>query len=280
MSTMAGSDVRQPAVAGAFYPGDADELREAVHALLMEAEATTATARAHVGIVAPHAGYFYSGAIAGKVFAATNIPRRVIVLAPNHTGRGARCAVWSRGAFVLPGDLIPVDEELCQRLIAAEVVPRFTHDREAHSREHALEVELPFIRARRHDALITPIILGGLDGDECVALGRALAAVVGELGEEALVVASSDMSHYLPDDVTRKIDRRPIEAMLACDPQRLYEVVTSEDISMCGILPVTTMLSYARARGATRGQLVAYGTSADASGDRARVVGYAAVTVD
>jgi AmmeMemoRadiSam system protein B len=275
MSTMAGSDVRQPAVAGAFYPGDADELRETVHQLLPQAPA-----RAHVGIVAPHAGYIYSGAIAGKVFAATNIPRRVIVLAPNHTGRGARCSVWSRGAFVLPGDLVPVDEELCHKLIAADVVPRFTHDREAHTREHALEVELPFIRARRHDALITPIILGGLDGDECIALGQALAAVVAELGEAVLVVASSDMSHYLPDEVTRQIDRHAIAPMLACDPRRLYDVVSSEDITMCGILPVTTMLSYARARGASKGELVAYGTSADTSGDRGRVVGYAAVTVD
>lgn len=273
---MAGSDVRQAAVAGAFYPGDPDELRETV-ARCLEGGGPS---RKHVGIVAPHAGYVYSGAIAGKVFAATEIPRRVIVLAPNHTGRGARCSVWSRGAFMLPGDLVPVDEELCARLIAADVVPRFVHDREAHAREHALEVELPFIRARRHDALVTPIILGGLDGDECIALGRALAAVVAELGEEALVVASSDMSHYLPDDVTRTIDQRAIAPMLACDPRQLYDVVTGDDISMCGILPVTAMLSYARARGAATGTLVAYGTSADAYGDRSRVVGYASVTID
>jgi AmmeMemoRadiSam system protein B len=222
----------------------------------------------------------YSGPIAGKLFAATEIPRRVIVLAPNHTGRGERCAVWSRGAFVLPGDLVPVDEELCQKLIAADVVPRFVHDRDAHKNEHALEVELPFIRARRHDATITPIILGGLDGAECIALGRALAKVIEALGDEVLVVASSDMSHYLPDADTRKIDQHAIAPMLACDPERLYNVVTGEDISMCGILPVTTMLAYARARGASAGQLVAYGTSADASGDRSRVVGYAAVTID
>ena len=277
--TMAGSDVRQPAVAGAFYPGEAEELRDQVQSLLATSPSENAP-RAHVGIVAPHAGYVYSGAIAGKLFAATAIPRRVVVLAPNHTGRGQRCSVWSRGAFVLPGDLVPVDEELCARLIAADVVPRFADDRVAHQREHALEVELPFIRARRHDALITPIILGGLDGDECVALGRALAAVVAELGEEVLVVASSDMSHYLPDDVTRTIDARAIEPMLACDPQKLYDVVTRDEITMCGILPVTAMLSYARARGAQGGELVAYGTSADAFGDRSRVVGYAAVTVD
>src|SRR5437764_474637 len=109
MTTMAGSDVRQPAVAGSFYPGDADDLRETVRSFLPTAPA----AQAHVGIVVPHAGYIYSGAIAGKVFAMTNILHRVIVLAPNHTARGERCSVWSRGAFVVPGDLVPVDEELC-----------------------------------------------------------------------------------------------------------------------------------------------------------------------
>jgi AmmeMemoRadiSam system protein B len=280
MSTMAGSDVRQPAVAGAFYPHDADELRETVQSLLGTAPGAVTAARTHLGIVAPHAGYIYSGPIAGKVFATTDVPRRVVVLAPNHTGRGARCSVWSRGAFVLPGDLVPVDEELCQKLLAADVKPRFVDDREAHAEEHALEVELPFIRARRHDATITPIILGGLNGDECVALGQALAKIVSELDEEVLVVASSDMSHYLPDDVTRRIDRHAIAPILACDARALYDVVTSQDISMCGILPVTTMLSYAQARGAQKGELIAYGTSGDTSGDRRRVVGYAAVIVD
>lgn len=280
--TMAGSDVRQPAVAGRFYPGDDEVLRADVHRYLAPSPPPSPSIepRAHLGVVAPHAGYVYSGAIAGKVFAQTIVPRRVIVLAPNHTGRGARCAVWPRGAFVLPGDLVSVDEELCARLLAADVVPKLVDDRAAHRDEHALEVELPFVRARRHDATITPIILGGLDGGECIALGRALARIVSQLDEEVLVVASSDMSHYLPDDVTREIDQHAIAPMLACDPERLYEVVEREEISMCGILPVTTMLSYARERGAKQGTLVAYGTSADAFGARDRVVGYAAVTVD
>jgi AmmeMemoRadiSam system protein B len=124
------------------------------------------------------------------------------------------------------------------------------------------------------------VILGGLDGDECVAFGRALARVVSALDDEVLVVASSDMSHYLPDDVTRELDQRALEPLCACDPERLYDVVEREGITMCGILPATAMLSYARERGARRGELVAYGTSGDAFGDRTRVVGYAAVAVD
>lgn len=271
-----GLDVRQPAVSGRFYPGRGDELRAEVVKLL--GGDARAGGKPHVGVVAPHAGYVYSGPIAGKLFADTVVPRRVIVLAPNHTGRGARAAVWARGAFALPGDQVPVDEELTQRLLDAGV--GFVADREAHRFEHALEVELPFLRARNPDAIVTPVILGGLDGAECIALGRTLAEIVGALDEEVLVVASSDMSHYLPDDETRKIDRRAIEAMLACDPARLYGVVEREDISMCGVLPATTMLSYARARGATKGTLIAYGTSADAFGDVDRVVGYAGIAVD
>jgi AmmeMemoRadiSam system protein B len=276
-TTMAGAlDVRQPAVSGRFYPARAEELRaEVVKFLGGEA---TGGGKKHHGVVAPHAGYVYSGPIAGKVFADTAVPRRVVVLAPNHTGRGARAAVWARGAFALPGDQVPVDEELAARLLEAGV--GFVADHEAHRFEHALEVELPFIRARNPEAIVTPVILGGLDGAECIALGRTLAEIAGALDEELLVVASSDMSHYLPDDVTRKIDRRAIEPMLACDPARLFDVVEGEDISMCGILPATTMLSYARARGAQKGTLIAYGTSADAFGDTDRVVGYAGIAVD
>ena len=271
-----GLGVRQPAVSGRFYPARADELRAEVVKFL--GGETTSGGKHHHGVVAPHAGYVYSGPIAGKLFADTVVPRRVIVLAPNHTGRGARAAVWARGAFALPGDEVPVDEELAAQLLEAGV--GFVADREAHRFEHALEVELPFLRARNPDAVVTPVILGGLDGAECIALGRAIADIVAGLDEEVLVVASSDMSHYLPDDVTRKIDRRAIEAMLACDPARLFDVVEREEISMCGILPATTMLSYARARGATKGTLVAYGTSADAFGDIDRVVGYAGIAID
>ncbi len=273
---MAGArlDVRQPAVSGRFYPAGADELGAEVRKLL----GAPGAGKHHVAVVAPHAGYVYSGPIAGKVFADTAVPRRVIVLAPNHTGRGARAAVWPRGAFALPGDEVPVDEELAARLLEAGA--GFVADREAHRFEHALEVELPFVRARNPEAIVTPVILGGLDGPECLALGRTLAEIVAALGEEVLVVASSDMSHYLPDDVTRQIDERAIEPMLACDAARLFDVVERQDISMCGVLPVTATLSYARARGATAGTLIAYGTSADAFGDTDRVVGYAGIAVD
>jgi MEMO1 family protein len=271
----AGLDVRQPAVSGRFYPGATEALRAEVQRLL---DGNGGSGKRHLGVVAPHAGYIYSGSVAGKVFADTRVPRRVVVLAPNHTGRGARAAVWNRGAFALPGDQVPIDEELCARLLASGA--GLVADHEAHRYEHALEVELPFVRARRPDAVLTPVILGGLDRAECITIGEALAAAVAALGEEVLVVASSDLSHYLSDAETRRIDRQAIAPMLACAPERLYDVVEGEGISMCGILPVTAMLAYARARGGGGGTLVAYGTSADASGETDRVVGYAGIAID
>lgn len=270
---MAAADKRLPAAAGSFYPDDGEELRRDVADRLSRAGRTP---RSHLALMAPHAGYVYSGDVAAKAFADCVVPQRVIVLAPNHTGLGRRGAVWARGAFVMPDGEIPVDEALCAALLDAQL----TFDKEAHRREHALEVELPFLRARRPDLRITPIVLGGFEGEECVEIGEKLAAAVAKLGEEVLVVASSDMNHYLDDATTRTIDQRALEPLLRLDALGLYERVRDEDITMCGVLPATTMLAYAKARGATRAELVAYGTSADAFGDTRRCVGYASVVID
>jgi hypothetical protein len=267
------TDVRAPAVAGRFYPGEAAALEAEVARLL---GAPSRTPRKHLGVVAPHAGYVYSGGVAGRVFADTEVPARVVVLAPNHTGRGRRGAVWARGALALPGCAVPVDEALCARLLGGLL----EDDREAHRFEHALEVELPLLRARRADVRVTPIVLGGLYEAECVEVGEALAKAVTELGEDVLVVASSDMSHYLSDEETRAIDRRALEPLLALDAVGLYRRVRDEGITMCGVVPATVMLAYARARGARAAELLAYATSGDAFGERDRVVGYAGVVVD
>jgi AmmeMemoRadiSam system protein B len=265
-------DLRAPAVAGRFYPGDGPTLEEEVAGFVGE----TAQARPRIGILAPHAGYVYSGGVAGKVYAATEVPRRVVVLAPNHTGRGARGAVWARGSFALPGGAVPVDEELAARLIGRAGL---TEDRAAHLAEHALEVQLPFLRARNRAVTITPIVLGPLDHPGCAAVADALREAAEALGEPLLVVASSDMNHYLPDDETRTRDQRALAPLLARDGRALHDVVLREDHSMCGFVPATVMIEYAVARGATAAELVAYATSGDAFGERDRVVGYAGVTV-
>lgn len=264
------ADLRPSAVAGRFYPGDADELSSEVARFLGD----TSAARPHLGVVAPHAGYVYSGAVAGKLYGATRVPDRVVVLSPNHTGRGAGGAVWSRGAFDLPGGAVVVDEELASALIGQAGL---VDDRAAHLGEHALEVQLPFLRARNPAVRVTPIVLGGLDFAACAAVAAAIARAA---PADLLVVASSDMNHYLSDDETRARDRRALAPLLALDARGLYDTVVGEDHSMCGFLPATVMLTYAKLRGARSAELVAYGTSGDAFGDRARVVGYAGVTVD
>ncbi|HKE17368.1 MAG TPA: AmmeMemoRadiSam system protein B [Kofleriaceae bacterium] len=264
--------IRPPAVAGRFYPGDPDALVHQVNGFLAAADAHAAPA---VAVMVPHAGYIYSGGVAGRVFAAAVVPERVIVLCPNHTGLGRRVSVVPAGRFRLPGGDVPIDEELAGAVLAE--VAGAEPDREAHRFEHAIEVELPFLRARQPGVRLVPIVLAGLSEADAVALGAGLHRAAQRAGGGVLVVASSDMSHYLPDEVARRIDRMALEPLLAFDPGGLYRTVRAHEISMCGFIPATAALAYARLAGARPPELVAYATSGDASGDRERVVGYAGV---
>lgn len=265
---------RAPAVAGRFYPDDVDQLQHEVARYL--AGGAVETVRA-AGVVAPHAGYVYSGGVAGTVFGSIDVPERVIVLGPNHTGMGQRIAVAPSGAFRIPGAEIPIDSELADAIL--DEAPEADADWAAHRLEHSLEVELPFLLARQPALRIVPIVLARLRAHEAVAFGEALHRAATRVGGDVLVVASSDMSHYLPDAATRQIDELALQPLLAGDPEALHDTVETNDITMCGYIPATAMLAYARAAGAGRPQLVGYATSGDAFGDRARVVGYAGVVV-
>lgn len=272
----AGAD-RDPAVAGRFYPADPAILAEQVASLLGERPGGRPTAeppRPAIGVLVPHAGYVYSGAVAGATFARVQVPDRAIVLCPNHTGEGARVALWPDGAWRSPLGRMPVDAEMAGELLAAGAA---TSDRAAHLHEHALEVELPFLQLRRPDVALVPLCLGSLGWAECRALGTALARVARRRG--ALLVASSDMSHYVPASVARKKDGRALERILALDPEGLHAVVQQEHITMCGFVPATVMLVAALELGAREAELVRYATSGDVTGDDASVVGYAGVVV-
>ena len=266
--------IRPPAVAGRFYPAAADELTAAVSTYL---QASGATPQPAVAVMVPHAGYVYSGAVAGHVFAAVEVPSRVIILCPNHTGRGPRVAVAQAHAWQIPGADVAIDRALADEILAA--CPLAEPDDEAHRFEHAIEVELPFLIARQPQVQIVPIVLGGLSATEAISLGDALWRVCRQYAPEVLLVASSDMSHYLPDSEARRVDRDALSPLLSFDPHGLHETVTQRNISMCGFIPATAMLAYARASGATRPELVAYATSGDAFGDTSQVVGYAGVVV-
>ncbi len=270
-----GSDmVREPAVAGRFYPGTPTEIAGEVHALFAGAPTTEERALA---VMCPHAGWVYSGKLAAKTLAQVHVPDRVVVMCPNHTGLGARIAVGARGGWRMPGVDVPIDEPLADAILREAAPLRASADDSAHAREHAIEVLIPLLLARQPALRLVPIVLGHLDVDECSALGAALARAIGD--QDVLVVASSDMSHYLPDAECRRRDRLALEALVTGDPAALLGAVAKHDVSMCGVRPAAAMLAYARARGGPAPRLVGYATSGDAFGDRSRVVGYAGAVI-
>jgi AmmeMemoRadiSam system protein B len=228
----------------------------------------------------PHAGWIYSGKLAARTLAEVHVPERVIVLCPNHTGLGARIAVFASGSWKLPGAAVPIDEELATAVVAeAQGVRGCRADGEAHVFEHAIEVLVPLLLARQPALRLVPVVVAGLTTDESIALGQALARATRRVGGDILVVASSDMSHYLPEAETRRRDEAALAALVTGDPTQLADAVIKHDVSMCGVRPACAMLSYARELKAGRPELVGYTTSGAAFGDYSQVVGYAGVIV-
>jgi hypothetical protein len=274
---MATTILRHPAVAGRFYPGDPDDLRTEARGYLSQSSFGKQSPVRAVGCIAPHAGYMYSGHVAGAVFARVEIPRRCIVMCPNHTGMGVPLSVMSEGAWETPLGEVPIDGELAKAL--KQRFPALQEDSAAHRAEHAAEVELPFLQIRQAGLKFVPIALGTRQFEALEQLGKAIADVVAAQKDPVLIIASSDMNHYESDAVTRVKDHRAIERILTFDPRGLFDVVTQQDISMCGLGPAVAMLTAARQLGAKSADLVKYATSGDVSGDRDTVVGYAGVVV-
>ncbi|MGA9977659.1 MAG: AmmeMemoRadiSam system protein B [Candidatus Sulfotelmatobacter sp.] len=291
------SVVRRPAVAGRFYPRDAESLREEVNSYLFQnntdqsntdqsdsaqVDLASQAPLDAIGCIAPHAGYMYSGHVAGAVFARIKIPQRCIVMCPNHTGVGRALAIMSEGEWETPLGNVPIDGALAASL--KQRCPALQEDSSAHRGEHAAEVELPFLLLRQPKLTFVPIALGTTQLDVLEKLGLAIADVISAQSVAAnkdpvLIVASSDMNHYESDSVTRAKDHRAIERILTLDARGLHEVVTQQKISMCGMGPAVAMLTAAGKLGAESAELVKYATSGDVSGDREMVVGYAGVAV-
>jgi len=273
--------VRQPAVAGRFYPGNAQHLRTEVETFTTpRASAGLQVVEAKVpavGCVVPHAGYMYSGAVAGAVYRRLELPRRCVILCPNHTGIGEPLAIMSQGAWRTPLGDVTIDAALADAL--KDEAPLLSEDAQAHRYEHALEVQLPFLQVLRPGFQFVPVTIGTNNFETLSALGDAIGSVLADLPEAVLVIASSDMNHYESDDVTRVKDRRAIDQVLALDPRGLYDTVREGHISMCGYGPATIMLTAARKLGASKAELIRYATSGDVSGDRDMVVGYAGIAV-
>jgi AmmeMemoRadiSam system protein B len=274
--------VRPPAVSGRFYPSDPVELRATVATLLADArKAVGPSGRPAVGVLAPHAGYIYSGPTAASVFARVTVPGLVVILAPNHTGvcdvEGG-VSLWEAGAFRTPLGDVPVDAEMAATLLeVSRGVVGVDHD--AHRAEHAVEVELPFLQLLRADVRIVPLVLAWDAWDAAQMLGEMLARLVKAAGEPVLLLASSDLNHYEPARVTEQKDAQALDAIRALDGAELLARCKRERISMCGRGPAATVIAAARALGATRAEVVDYRHSGWVSGDNARVVGYAGVVI-
>lgn len=263
--------VRQPAVAGTFYPGNAEALRRDVTSYLKSDKKTRA-----LGCVVPHAGYMYSGHVAGAVYAHLELPSRFVILCPNHTGAGEPLAIMSAGAWATPLGMAKIDAALAAELKAA--FPYLEEDAQAHRAEHSLEVQLPFLQVLLPEFSFVPICIGVGQLAVLQALGHAIAATLKDKAD-TMVIASSDMNHYESDAITRMKDKQAIDRILALDPVGLHETVKRERISMCGYGPTVAMLTAVKALRATEAELVKYATSGDISGERDAVVGYAGVVV-
>jgi AmmeMemoRadiSam system protein B len=272
---MAATAVRPPAVAGRFYPADEKSLRGEVRAYLSQ-PAAQAQIRA-LGCMVPHAGYTYSGHVAGAVFAALQIPELCLVLCPNHTGVGRPLAIVSDGDWETPLGKVPIETEFATAL--KQRCTLLQEDSSAHRSEHAAEVELPFLQMCQPHLRFVPIALGTRDFDALARLGEAIADVIPAQKTPVLVVASSDMNHYESDAITRVKDRNAIEPILALNARALFDVIEQQHISMCGFGPAVTMLTATKKLGAKSAELVKYATSGDIFGDRNLVVGYAGIVV-
>ena len=265
---------RNPAVSGQFYPSDPAELK----AMLRDFMPASQTSLEPFGVISPHAGYIYSGAIAGETFSRIKGAERAIILGPNHHGYGHPWAVYPHGTWLTPLGKCPVDEELVKLILRN--CPGTGGDKLAHKFEHSLEVQLPFLQTLSPNLEIVPICLGGGTLQELLEFGRNLGQVIKDFHRSVLMVASSDMTHYESDAIARKKDMKAIERILALDPSGLWETVRKNKISMCGVLPVVVMLSAALVLGASRATLVHYGSSGDTNQDFSQVVGYAGILIE
>lgn len=266
---------RHPIVAGQFYLGTRGALERAVRDFLAGAgpRAVAPTLLA----MAPHAGYAYSGAVAGLTLGRADLADTLVLLGPNHTGRGKPLAIWPQGNWLTPLGPVAVDEPLAQALLDAGA--GFQADPTAHLGEHSLEVLLPFLTLARPGCSVVPVAVAEPRLAGLAAAARALAGVVAGLGRPVSLVVSSDMSHYVPAETAKRLDASALEAVTRLDGPGLYEVVRRQGISMCGVLPMALGLMAAVELGATRAEVAAYATSGDVSGDFDQVVGYAGVLV-
>lgn len=262
---------RAAAVAGQFYHDTSSRLNQQVEQYIDQ----SARKEDAIGVVVPHAGLIYSGAVAGAVYSSINFPKTFLMLGPNHTGIGPKISLMDQGEWEIPTGIFEIDRKLASRI--ALNTTNVTRDSQAHIFEHSLEVQLPFLAYFTKDVRIVPIAMLTASLDDCIALAEGITKAVKSLDYAVVIIASSDMSHFHSETIARQNDKKAINKILEIDPQGLYETVLREKISMCGCLPTTVMLFASRFLGADSARLVKYMTSGNVSGDYDSVVGYAGI---
>jgi len=265
--------VRNPIVAGQFYPGSPDQLRSMIGEMVDEEAAKEEV----IGLVSPHAGYIYSGPVAGATISRINFKDTFVIMGPNHTGGGKPFSIMTEGVWQTPLGEVEVDSELGRQILAAS--EHLQEDHLAHQYEHSIEVQLPFLQYFKSDIKLVPIILTHASGDIYKEIGKGIAKAIKELNKGVVIIASSDMTHYEPQESAQRKDAQAIEAILDLDEDELLKRVQELNISMCGYAPAVSLISAAKELGAARAELVRYQTSGDTSGDYSSVVGYAGIII-
>jgi AmmeMemoRadiSam system protein B/AmmeMemoRadiSam system protein A len=264
---------RKPVVAGQFYPASPSQLRAMIEQFVDQRVAKENV----IGLVSPHAGYIYSGPVAGAVISKIKFKDTFIIMGPNHTGMGKPLSIMTEGAWETPLGEVEIDSELGKHILANSSY--LQEDSVAHQFEHSIEVQLPFLQYFQSDIKIVPIVLAYSSGDTYKEIGKEIAKAVKDLNKEVVIIASSDMTHYEPQSSAQSKDTQAIEAILDLSEDELLKRVDELNISMCGYAPVVSLISAAKELGATGAELIRYQTSGDVSGDYSSVVGYAGIII-
>ncbi len=271
-----GSDIRPPGVAGKFYPRGEQQITALLNSFLADEPKDK---KRFPAIMVPHAGWQYSGKIAGDVLKQVDFPKTVIAIGPKHTAYGVEWAVAPHQTWSLPSGNLASDPDLAKKL--AENIPGLQLDAAAHQLEHGIEVELPFIVRLAPDTKVVGITIGGGNLNRCDQFAEGLSKVIGEMEEKPLLLISSDMNHFASDAENRRLDEMALAELDKLDEDGLYETVTKNHISMCGVLPAIMVIKTLKKLNAVKkSQRVSYATTADTTGNPDRVVGYAGMVFE
>ena len=267
--------VRNPVVAGQFYKGSKESLEKEVKSLIDD----KFEKKDVIGIVSPHAGYVYSGSVAGSVLSSIVPKSTYIIMGPNHTGLGSPFSMSASDSWRTPLGEVKINKALADKVI--KNCPEIRKDELAHIHEHSVEVQLPFLQILQKEFTILPLVLSVGSLRDYRNIGEALAKSIKELRieKDTAIIASSDMTHYEAQEAAKEKDSKAIEAILKLDEEALLGRIEELDISMCGYVPAAIMIAAAKRLGAREARLIKYQTSGDASGDYSSVVGYAGIIV-